>query len=712
MDPSLSPFFNPSGVVIVGASADPAKLGHALARNMLRSGYTGAIAFVNPKGGELFGRRIYRSLAEVPDPADLAVLIVPALATPAALTEVARRGIRAVIICSGGFREVGPEGAQLEAECLEIASKNKMRLIGPNCIGLIDYHLPLDTSFVPLAPPPKGDLALISQSGAVCGLIMDWAREQGIGFSRMLSLGNQADVSEADMLPGVAEDEHTRVVTFYIESLRAGRRFVEAAAQAARRKPLVAMKVGKSLNGQRAAASHTGALAGAEAAYAAAFRRAGVLQAGTIEEMFDWAEALASCPLPNGRRIAILTNAGGPGVIAADALDDNLLRLAEFTPDTLLGLEALLPSAASLNNPVDILGGATCEMFAGCLRLLLADPGVDAVLVILPPPPVDSAELDVEAMIPLIQAASKPAVVALMGGGTIRKAAELLRQKRIPEYRFAERAVSALAALANRAEFLERAEQKPRTWLDIDPAAAKTALPKGYRDDVGGAVPTEAGPGSFLDAQAAERLMAAYGIATAPIKLSRTETEAVEIASQSGYPVVLKIASPDIPHKSDVGGVLLNLRTPEEVRAGFRAVTDRARSAQPEARIQGVQVQRMIPEGQEVIIGARRDPQFGALMMFGSGGVEVEGLKDVAFALAPLLSGDADWLLEHTWAGRKLRGFRNIPAGDRGAVKEVLERLAQLAFDFPEIAEIEINPLCALAPGKGAVAVDVRVRLV
>ena len=698
MDASLAPFFNPRGVVIVGASADPAKLGYFVVRNMLRSGYAGAIHFVNLKGGELFGRPIYRSAGEVPDPVDLAVLIVPAAATPAALTEVGRRGIRAAIVSSGGFGEAGAEGARLESECLEIARKTKMRLIGPNCIGLIDNHLPLDTSFVTLPPPPVGDLALISQSGAVCGLIMDWAQEQGFGFSRLLSLGNQADVNETDMLPGVAEDEHTRAITFYIESICDGRRFVEAATRAVRRKPLVAMKVGRSLSGQLAAASHTGALAGAEAAYEAAFRRAGVLQAGGIEEMFDWAVALAACPLPRGRRMAILTNAGGPGVIAADALDANHLALAEFTPETLAGLARRLPAAASLHNPVDILGGATSEMYADCLGLLLADPGVDGVLVIIPPPPVDTAEMDAEAIIPLINDASKPVVVALMGGEMIRKAAELFRQARIPEYRFAERAVSALAALVKRAEFLGKAEEKPHSWEDIHPRAAKAALKK-------------ARPGSFLDAEAAGRLMAAYGIPTAPVKLARTEAEAAEIATGLGFPVALKVASPDIPHKSDVGGVLLNLRTPEEARLGVRRVTGAARLAKPLARIEGVQVQRMLVSGQEVILGAQRDPQFGALTMFGSGGVEVEGLKDVAFALAPLLPAEADWMLQHTWAGRKLAGFRSIPAADAGAVKEMLQRLAQLAFDLPEINEIEINPLRVLAPGEGVVAVDVRVKL-
>jgi acetyl coenzyme A synthetase (ADP forming)-like protein len=698
MDPSISPFFNPKGVVIVGASADPGKLGYFVARNMLRSGYGGALHFVNLKGGELFGRPIHRNAAHVPDPVDLAVLIVPAPVTPAALKDVAGRGIRAVIISSGGFREAGPEGAALESECLEIAHKYDLRLIGPNCIGLIDNHLPLDTSFVSLPPPPKGNLALISQSGAVCGLISDWAQEQGVGFSRMLSLGNQADLTETDMLAGVVEDGNTHAITFYIESIRDGRRFVEAAARAVQIKPLVAMKVGRSLSGQRAAASHTGALAGADSAYQAAFRRSGVQQATTIEEMFDWAVALAECPLPHGRNIAILTNAGGPGVIASDAIEINGLTLAKFTPATFSALSALLPSAASLANPVDILGGATSGMYADCLSLLLADPGVDGVLVIIPPPPVDTAEMDAEVIIPLIQASAKPVLVALMGGATIRIAAGLFRQARIPEYRFPERAVSALAALVRRADFLGKAQESPTSWKDINALAAHETL--------AGAL-----PGSFLDPLAAEHLMAAYHIPVSSVRLARTEAEAARIARELGFPVVLKVASPDISHKSDLGGVLLNIQTPEEVRFGFRTVTERARRAQPRATVEGVHIQRMLTGGQEVIIGVRRDPQFGALAMFGSGGVEVEGLKDIAFALAPLLPSEADDLLQHTWAGRKLAGFRNIPPGDEGAVKEILQRLAQLAADHPQIAEIEINPLLVLAPGQGATALDVRVKL-
>lgn len=698
MDPSLSPFFHPHGIVIIGASSQPGRLGNSIARNLLASGYTGAMHYVNPRGGVLNQQTVHKNVSEVPDPVDLAIVIVPAPATPAVLKEVAQRGIRAAIISSGGFRESGSQGAALEEECLQIARSHSLRLVGPNCIGLIDYHLPMDTTFINQPAPPTGHLALISQSGAVCGVIMDWARTQGIAFSRMLSLGNQADVSETDMIPGVVEDVNTHVVTFYIESICAGRRFVEAASAASRVKPLVALKVGNSQSGQQAAASHTGALAGSRSAYEAAFRRAGILQAAGIEEMFDWATALAECPPLPGRRIAILTNAGGPGVIASDALESNGLRLATISPATRGALQEFLPQAASLNNPVDILGSATSGHYAACLHLLAQDENVDGVLVILPPPPVDSAEMAVEAMLPVIRSADKPIVFSLMGGETLYKAGEILRAAHVPHYRFAERAVSALGALARRAEILAQPPAYPIDLPGVDLPAA--------REVVAAAV-----PGTSLDPLAVERLMAAYGIPTAPIRLAHNAEEAASLAVDLGFPVVLKIASPDIPHKSDLGGVLLDIRSPQDARDGYTLLLERARQKAPHAHLQGVHVQRMVPAGQEVIVGARRDPQFGPLMMFGSGGVEVEGLKDVAFCLAPLAPGEARWLIQNTWAGRKLGGFRSIQPADEAATQDVMQRLSQLAGDLPAISELEINPLRLLAPGQGAIALDVRVKM-
>jgi len=702
-DTTLRSFLSPRGVVVVGASTAPEKLGYGAARNLVNSGFDGAIHFVSTKPGNLFGRPVYTSLAEIPDPVDLAVLIVPSPAVAQALRDCAVRGIRAAIIISSGFREAGPEGAKLEEECLEIARSNGIRIIGPNCIGLLDTHLPLDTTFLPPPMPRAGDVAFISQSGAICAAIIDWARGQGFGFSRLISLGNQADVNETDMLSAVVEDEHTRVLTLYIESVGDGRRFLEEASRVARRKPVIALKVGRFASGQRAAASHTGALAGQDAAYDAAFEKAGIFRASTSEEMFDWASALASCPLPKGRRMAVLTNAGGPGVIAADALETRGLSLSELAPQTHTALADLLPPASGLHNPVDMLASASPEQYAECLRLLLADPNVDGVLVILPPPPMYLAETVADSLIPLIQDSPKPVVVALMGETLIRDAARHLRQARVPEYRFPEQAASALAVLAQRAEFLEefkhegiRREQDRKKTLKVSQT---------FRVSLEGKI------GSWLDPETVHRLMSAYGIPTAPVKLAATTDEAAAIAEVIGYPIAMKIASADIPHKSDIGGVALGLKNPVEVRQAFARVMDNGRQARPDAVIEGVHLQRMVPPGQEVIVGAARDVQFGPLVMFGSGGVEVEGLKDVAFALAPLTLREAERMLAKTWAGRKLDGFRSIEPADKAAVLEVLVRLAQLAEDLPEISEIEINPLRVLPPGQGAVAVDVRVKL-
>ena len=448
---SLTPFFSPKGIAVIGASQDPVKLGYGLARNLVQSNYPGVVHFVNPKRGSLLGRPMYASVTEVPDPVDLAVLLIPAPAVPQALRECAQRGILAAIVASGGFRETGPEGAALEAEILAIAHQHGIRMLGPNCIGLLDTHLPLDATFLPPPGPLPGDVAFVSHSGAICAAVIDWARGQGFGLSRLVSLGNQADVNETDVLAPVAADRFTRVLTLYLESVSDGRRFVEQASQVTRSKPVVALKVGRFASGQRAAASHTGALAGQEHAFNAAFRRAGVIRAETSEELFDWARALAWCPPPAGRAIAVLTNAGGPGVTAADALESNGLTLANLAPETTAALRQLLPPAASLQNPVDMLAAASPEQYASGLKILLDDPGVHGVMIILPPPPMHTAGAVAKAVIPIIQSSSKPVTIALMGERLIQEAVEHFRAARVPEYRFPERDAAALAILAERA---------------------------------------------------------------------------------------------------------------------------------------------------------------------------------------------------------------------------------------------------------------------
>ena len=725
-DPTLLPFFSPRGIVVIGASTSPEKLGYGVARNLIQSGYPGAIHFVSQKQGELFGHPLHKELSQVPDPVDLAVLIVPPQAVPQTLEGCGQRGIRAAIIMSSGFREVGPEGAALEQECLAKARKHGIRLLGPNCIGTIDTHLPLDTSFLTPPMPAQGHIGFISHSGAFCAAIIDWARGQGFGFSRIVSLGNHADVDEADVLSALAEDENTHVIVIYMEGVSDGRKFVATARQVTLHKPVIAIKVGRFEAGQKAAASHTGALAASDTAFEAAFAKGGILRAESAEEMFDWARALESYPrgfplrglrdpavVPklNGgttndstsgenRGIAILTNAGGPGVIAADALEKNGMSLARLHERTTRALFAQLPPAANVSNPVDMLASASPETYAACLKLLLEDDNVDGVTVILPPPPMYKAEDVAEKLIEVMESGSslpasgepldsirgKPVVIALLGSDLIQEAHSCFERARIPNYPFPERAASALGALVRRTEFLttetlSHGEEKESLRLRV----------------------------LVVDPQRPDEILHRYGIETAPLKLVHSLKEAEAPAAKISYPIVMKIASPDILHKSDVGGVELNIQDAVTLRSAYTQIIKRVQEAKPEARIDGVHIQRQVPPGQEVIVGAVRDPQFGPLMMFGSGGVEVEGLRDVAFALAPLTRVEALNMIRRTWAGRKLAGFRSIPPADEQAVVDVLVNLSQLVMEHGSIAEIEINPLRVLA--KGAVAVDVRIRV-
>jgi len=699
MDRTLLPFFRPAGVAVVGASHEPGKLGHGVAANLVRSGYAGAVHFVNPRGGRLLGRPVVRAISEIPDPVDLAVLVIPAAGVPEALRECAGRGIRAAIIITGGFRETGEGGAALEAEVAALARTLGIRVIGPNCVGLIDTHLPIDTTFLPPPGPAQGDVAFISHSGAICASVTDWASGLGFGLSQLVSLGNQVDVTESEVLAPVAADPSTKVLTLYLEGVTDGRRFVDAASAAASRRPVIALKAGRSPAGRRAVTSHTGALAGEEAAYNAAFRRAGVIRAETVEEMFTWARALAWCPLPRGRAFAVLTNAGGPGVIAADALAARGLELAPLSDATRVSLLAILPSFAATANPVDMLASATPAQYAECLRLLLADEAVDGALVIVPPPPRDPAEAVAGALIPVIRGAAKPVVVALMGEQAVQAAAARLRAARIPDYRFPEQAASALAALVERAALAHRPSLEPAALNDVRPEAARRLLSAALRDF-----------GPVIVQEPAARVLEAYGIRTVPMAMARTAEDAARIATHFGYPVALKVASPDIPHKSEVGGVRLNVASRAALAGDFGELLTRVRGARPAARIEGICVQPMVPPGQELIVGAVRDPQFGPLVMAGSGGIEVEGLRDVAFALAPLGRREAEMMLDATWAGRRLRGYRNLPPGDREAVVETILRIGRLAGDLEELQEIEINPLSVYPSGAGALAVDVRLR--
>jgi acetyltransferase len=718
----LAVFFRPKGVAVIGASNDPGKLGHGVVRNLVQHGYEGRIYPVNPRSDEIMGLKVYASIADAPDPLDLAIVVVPAKLVETELEACGRRGVKGAVVVSGGFGELGEEGLARERELARIARRYQMALLGPNCIGTIDTHTRLNTTFVSGHPNP-GEIAFLSQSGATVAAVIDWARGSGVGFSRLVSLGNQVDVTETAMLEAIADDDHTRLVATYIEGVSNGRAFLEAAAQVARNKPIVALKVGRGASGAKAVASHTGALAGQEAAYDAAFRRAGVLRAKGLEEMLDWACALAWQPLPNGNRVAVLTNSGGPGIMAVDALEAAGMQLAPLTEQTRAFLRQRVPAAASIQNPVDILAGSGPATYALCLDALLADENVDAVAVMTAPQdwfaPVSLAEVVGEVSnSPLGR--RKPVLAVIMGLASTSEATHVLHRRRVPNFAFPERLGSTLAAMWQR-----------RQWLDALNAEAGVSANDG--DDAHGAdsldasdravlermvadLTPESSPGGeavWMKAAQVNALLEAYHIRTPRSGQATTLDQALAVAESLGYPVALKLTLPGLTHKTDIGGVALNLSTPDMLASSYRKMqTALGQHSLPPGVTETFSLQEMIQGEVEMIVGVVRDPQFGPLVMVGTGGTQVELMGDVTFELAPLTRRQAAEMLERTTAVRLLAGYRGKPPADCEAVIDVIVRLAQLAEDWPQISEIEINPLMVRAKGQGAVAVDARVAIV
>jgi acetyltransferase len=692
----LKPFLNPTGVAVIGATASPEKLGFGLTRNLINSEYGGGIHLVNPKGGEILGRPVYPDIESVPDPVDLAVVLVPARFVAETIADCGRRGIKSIIIASGGFKEVGEEGLVLEHEILRVAREWGCRLIGPNCVGLIHTHVPLDTTFLSPREMKPGSVAFVSQSGAICAAVVDWSTGQGFGLSALISLGNQVDVTESEALELVAADPHTRVITVYLEGVADGRAFVREISRVSRLKPIIALKVGRSEAGGRAVASHTGALAGQDAVYEAAFRRNGILRAQTTEELFAWARALANSPLPRGRRVAILTNAGGPAVAAMDAISAEELLPAVFSEKTRTALQARLHPAANTQNPVDMLAAAGPRDYAECLSIIMQDDGVDGVLVIMPPPPMYAAEDVASAIIPIIRQGAKPVLVVPMGEERIRDAVRRFRAAGVSEYRFPERAVTAMSVLAKRAEFLSNGHLR---ILDcsLDSKSIGTILDDNKSNE------------GFLDLTTASALIAAAGIPIARTRPADSSEDAVRIALEEGLPVAMKISSRHVVHKSDVGGLALNLASEIDVSRAFADLSD-VTAGIPQNQSQ-ICVQKMVPGGLELVVGAVRDPQFGPVVMFGTGGTNVESMKDVVFGLAPLSEEDLDDMFFSTYGGKQLIGPRSLYRGGLDGVRDTLCRLGQLMDQYPSVAEIEINPLIVPPESNEAIAVDARVKL-
>ncbi len=694
MQSDLLPFFAPRGVAIIGASASPNKLSFGILRNMTLYGYTGQVAPVNPKADAILGLKCYADVASVPDPVDLAVAVLPAPAIPETLEACGQRGIKAVTIISGGFKEVGESGLSLERTCLEIARRYGMRLVGPNCVGTLDLYTGLDTTFIN-GVPDKGGIGFVSQSGAVGGGVVDLLRGKKIGFSNFASLGNEADVTESDVIEYLAQDEHTRVIAVYVEMIRDGRRFVEVASKVTPYKPIVLLKAGRTSAGARAVSSHTGSLAGSHAAYQAAFQQSGVIEVDSVEELFDIAVALDFQPLPRGRRTVLLTNAGGPAALASDSLAANGLLMADLSPETTQTLRASLNPAAQVGNPVDMLGGAEPPEYALALKSVLADPNVDmAIPILVPQALVDPVE--VARQVSLVASGSgKPVVACLMGEVSVGGARQVLHTNHVPMYPFPESTGKVLGALWRYSQWRSRPNE-PETALDnIRPERAQRGL-----DQAGGET-------SLAEAQT-RPLLEAYGIPLVAGGFAASAPEAVQIARRVGFPVVLKVVSPDILHKSEAGGIKLNVKDEADVARQYQALIDEVSSRLPEARLQGVLVEAMAPKGQEVIVGMRRDPNFGPLLMFGLGGIYVELFGDVAFRVAPLTRSDALSMIQQTKAGRLLGGFRGQPEADLEAVVDAILRLSRLALDFTQIEEVEINPLLVFPKGQGALALDCR----
>jgi acetyl coenzyme A synthetase (ADP forming)-like protein len=625
----------------------------------------------------------------------LAVIVVPNRFVPQVMAECGQKGVQAAIIISAGFRESGMDGIRLEREVLDIANTHNIRVVGPNCLGIISTFTPLNASFA-AGMPPKGGIAFMSQSGALCTAILDWALSKQIGFSHFVSLGNKADVNEVDLLEAWRDDPHARVIIVYMEGINDGQKFMQIAREATQHRPVIAVKSGNTAAGSRAVSSHTGSLAGSEQSYEAAFKQTGVLRADSIEHLFDYSLAFAYQPPLKGRNIAVVTNAGGPGIMATDALERNGLKLATLQPETVETLRQGLPAAANVFNPIDVIGDALADRYAHALRAALNDKNVDGVLVILTPQVYTQVVETAQVVGQLVSEQDKPVLGCFMGEQKVGPGIEVLNKHSIPNYVFPERAVGAFAAMA---EYWER-RQRPAPQYErfvVDQETVRRIF-----DQV-----REEGRLTLGDAESRE-IMQAYGLRIPKSVLAKNVDEAVAAAESIGFPVVMKIASPDILHKSDIGGVRLNVRDADQVRDLFDLLVYRAQRYMEDARIWGVLVQEMVSKGKEIIIGMNRDPQFGPLIMFGLGGIYVEVLKDVTFRIAPVSRQEATEMTQEIRAYQLLRGVRGEAPTDSAAIVDTILRVSQLVTDFPEIVEMDINPLTVFEEGKGAVAVDMR----
>jgi len=699
MTRSLDPILSPQSIAVVGASRSPSTLGHQILANLVNYGFTGTVYPVTPSASPIHSIKAWPTVSAIPDPVDMAVICVPKPHVATVAEECGRKGVRGLVVISAGFREVGGEGVERERQLVEICNRHGMRLVGPNCMGVLnaDPAISMNATFAP-SMPPFGRAGFVSQSGAMGLSVLDYAQEYGIGIAQFVSMGNKPDVSGNDLLLHWEDDPGIEVILMYVENFGHPRRFLEIASRVTRKKPIIVVKSGRSRVGARAASSHTGALAASDIAVEALLVQAGVLRAGSVEELFDLAMAFNGQPLPRGRRVAVVTNSGGPGILAADALEANNLSVAELDATTVTRLKPLFPEEASLRNPLDMIASATPPGYRAALGALLDDPGIDAVMsIFVPPMGVRQADVAEAIVAAKVNGPDKPLLAVLMGRQGLPQGRAELHAVNIPAYIFPESGARALAAMCRYREWRERPLPVAESYA-VDHAGAAAILHKARTEGR-----------ARLDEIESLQLLHAYGIPTASAVLARSAEEVTTAAAKLTYPVVMKIVAPAIIHKTDVGGVQVGIGNAEEACTAYDEIMAGARRAQPDAPITGILVQQMVKGGRELIVGMSRDPSLGPMLMFGLGGTLVEVLGDVVFRLAPIHRLDAAEMVRGIRGFRLLTGVRGAPPADLGALEDVLLRISRLATDFPEIAELDLNPVLAFADGVRAV--DARVML-
>ena len=696
---SLESFFSPKSVAIVGASRQKSKVGYEILANMMGAGYEGKIFPVNPQADTIEGLKCYSDLQSIGQVPELVIIVVPAKIVPAIMQQCAKIGARAVIIITAGFREVGQEGRELEERIIRIARQAGIRVIGPNCLGVIAPANNLNASFGG-ALPATGATGYLSQSGALLAAILDIANTNGIGFSKLISIGNKADVDELDLIKALGEDRDTKVIAGYLESIADGNAFVGQAERISNNKPILLMKSGGTVAGAKAASSHTGSLAGSETAYECVFERAGIIRCNSIKEQFDYAQAFSNQPLPAGPCVAVITNAGGPGIMAADAIEREGLSFAKLTDETINKLASRLPAAANLYNPVDVLGDALAERYEFALDVVLDDPNVDTILVLLTPQAMTESAATAEAILKVSrQKPAKPILACFLGAGKVEEGVRILREGKIPVIDCPESAVAVIKVMADYVRWRSRPKRVVKLF-PVNRRKVEGIIERHQRQGIREIGETES-----------KEILEAYGFVTPKGSIATTSEQAANIAQQLGFPVVLKIWSPDILHKSDVGGVKVGINSEQGVKDAFDLMMYRIPKKLPEANILGVLVQEMCKSGKEVILGMNRDRHFGPLMMFGMGGIMVEVLKDVSFYLAPLTAEEAKQMLINTKTYQMLKGVRGEEGVDIEAIAEGLQRLSQLVTEFPQIQEMDINPYVVGPEGTTPIAVDARMSI-